>query len=131
LVYNNYLIAASYTKTEIYDLKRDPINLTPEKKYDFAGIPYIDDEYLYMSDPGYVSIGLTVYSHNLNIPTKVNLSKYDIKKDSEINILDINIIAQKMDQTSSYCTSCDVNGDGKIDMLDLKIVLDYFGSEIF
>jgi hypothetical protein len=64
-VYNNYLIATSYTKTEIYDLNKDAINLIPEKKYDFAGIPYLDDKYLYISDEGYNIIGLTIYSHNL------------------------------------------------------------------
>ena len=80
---------------------------------------------------GFVSFNYTgAWSkHTFEWKSPILLSVNDLNNDGEINILDMNMIAQHFNQPIVSCPVCDVDKDGVISILDLVIVAQHFGEK--
>ena len=52
----------------------------------------------------------------------------DVNRDGVVTIVDLVLVAQKLNQTVSADEPADVNGDGVVNILDLTVVAQAIGS---
>jgi len=106
-------------------------NTLPEKanqNLSFAadGVTYANST---ADSKGFVSFNYTGAWSKHTFEWKFSLSIYDLNSDGEVNILDLNMIAQNFYQPAASCPVCDVDKDGIISILDLVIVAQHFGEK--
>ena len=78
-----------------------------------------------------VSLGgdtIDAIAHGIRITVEEGLTMGDINRDGVVTIVDLVLVAQKLNQTVSADDPADVNGDGVVNILDLAVVAQAIGS---
>ncbi len=79
----------------------------------------------------FVSLGgatIDAIAHGIRITVEEELTMGDINRDGVVTIVDLVLVAQKLNQTVSADDPADVNGDGVVNILDLAVVAQAIGS---
>ena len=79
----------------------------------------------------FVSLGgatIDAIAHGIRITVEGRLTMGDINRDGIVTIIDLVLVAQKLNQTVSADDPADVNGDGVVNILDLAVVAQAIGS---
>ena len=79
----------------------------------------------------FVSLGgatIDAIAHGIRITVEEGLTMGDINRDGVVTIVDLVLVAQKLNQTVSADDPADVNGDGVVNILDLTVVAQAIGS---
>ena len=66
--------------------------------------------------------------HEVTIVVEEQLATGDVNRDGQVSILDMILIAQRLDKTAAANAEVDVNGDGVISILDLILVAQHLGE---
>ena len=78
-----------------------------------------------------VSLGgatIDAIAHGIRITVEEGLTMGDINRDGVVTIIDLVLVAQKLNQTVSADDPADVNGDGVVNILDLAVVAQAIGN---
>ena len=79
----------------------------------------------------FVALGgdtIDAIAHGIRITVEEGLTTGDINRDGIVTIIDLVLVAQKLNQTVSADDPADVNGDGVVNILDLTVVAQAIGS---
>ncbi len=79
----------------------------------------------------FVSLGgdtIDAIAHGIRITVEEGLTMEDVNRDGVVTIVDLVLVAQKLNQTVSADEPADVNGDGVVNILDLTVVAQAIGS---
>ena len=79
----------------------------------------------------FVSLGgdtIDAITHGIRITVESRLAMGDVNRDGVVTIVDLVLVAQKLNQTVSADEPADVNGDGIVNILDLTVVAQAIGS---
>ena len=79
----------------------------------------------------FVSLGgdtIDAIAHGIRITVEEGLTMGDINRDGVVTIVDLVLVAQKLNQTVSADDPADINGDGVVNIFDLAIVAQAIGS---
>ena len=79
----------------------------------------------------FVSLGgaaIDAIAHGIRITVEEELTMGDINRDGVVTIIDLVLVAQKLNQTVSADDPADVNGDGVVNILDLAIIAQAIGN---
>ena len=79
----------------------------------------------------FVSLGgatIDAIAHGIRITVEEGLTMGDINRDGVVTIVDLVLVAQKLNQTVSADDPADVNGDGVVNIFDLAIVAQAIGN---
>ncbi len=78
-----------------------------------------------------VSLGgdtIDAIAHGIRITVEGRLTTGDVNRDGVVTIVDLVLVAQKLNQTVSADDPADVNGDGVVNILDLAVVAQAIGN---
>ena len=79
----------------------------------------------------FVSLGgetIDAIPHGIRITVEEGLTTGDVNRDGVVTIVDLVLVAQKLNQRISADEPADVNGDGVVNILDLTVVAQAIGS---
>ena len=79
---------------------------------------------------GYIDISTEYVNCDRIVPaTEWSWSQYDVNNDSGVNISDVNEIHDSILYGRAYSNNCDVNGDGRVDVIDLDATVDFITAD--